>query len=364
MPFVSITKPTQGDPTKKTLADAIIDNLEDLNSRLAGVSLGVQNGSFEEDTDSDGIPDKWARTLYTGGSFTRDNTDQQHGLYSAKFTSPGGVGNGGGYLESTDFFSVSPNRPIEVLWEMKSSVVDVSNKVEITWYTSAQVSISTTALYDEAADNPTSWTGKSAVATPPATARYAKLRITGGHTSSTNAGDTWFDNVQVRLNAAVSVTEQFTANDTWTVPAGVHRARIRAWGGGGGGQSAAVVGGGGGEYAEEVVNVIPGEAHTVTIGAGGAIANAGGNTSVGSLITANGGGAGSGSGGSGGTGGGAAFSISGQVGRSGGTYEGQQGGSSPMGGFGGREQGEAGTAPGGGGGGNAAGAAGRVIIEY
>src|SRR3954471_16624864 len=118
MPFTAITKPPQGRATWKSIIDAIIDNLTYLfNRQTADVSLS--NGSFETDADADGYPDNWTFTQYPSGSFLRDNTDQRHGQYAAKFTSPGGAGNGGGYLHSDDFIPCSPNRPVEVLWEMK-----------------------------------------------------------------------------------------------------------------------------------------------------------------------------------------------------------------------------------------------------
>src|SRR4051812_45944323 len=109
MPYTAITKPPQGDPTRKSIIDTIIDDLAFLYSRSNTVTT-VVNPSFEDDTDSDGIPDGWTRTLFSGGTFLRDNTDQIHGLYSVKFTSPGGASNGGGYIENTDAFQCSPNR--------------------------------------------------------------------------------------------------------------------------------------------------------------------------------------------------------------------------------------------------------------
>ena len=60
----------------------------------------------------------------------------------------------------------------------------------------------------------------------------------------------------------------FTQNGTWTIPAGVTKIMIEAWGGGGGG--AAGGGGAGAAYIRsQVVNVSPGNL-TITIGTGGA----------------------------------------------------------------------------------------------
>lgn len=374
MPFVSITKPLQGTTTRKSQIDAIIDDLAFLFGSIGTIS-GVLNGSFEDDTDGDGVPDEWTKTLYTGGTFAIDTTDQQHGEASAKFVHPGGGGNGGGYLESSSFLPCSPNRPIEVLWELKCSAAGVSVKVELFWFKSDQTASTTpsTAIYNSTA-NPTSWTGLSASATPPSDARFCKLRLTGGHNGVATAGTVRFDDVLLRLKPANQIEEVLTATGNWTCPVGVHRVFIQIWGGGGGNNSASVLAGGGGEYAEGCYDVVPGTVYAYTIGAGGAGSgaggSAGGNSSFGALIAANGGAAASsGAGGSGGAGG--QLVIAGQAGTNitmaGGTPL-AWGGFSPRGGGGGVGN-NGGVIPGGGAGaanagGNQSGAAGRIVLRY
>ncbi|MBN8645186.1 MAG: hypothetical protein J0L61_08110 [Planctomycetes bacterium] len=82
-------------------------------------------------------------------------------------------------------------------------------------------------------------------------------------------------------NAAYTLSS-FTANNTFTVPAGVTRLFVEVWGGGGGGggtvnasplcaingPSGGISGGSGG-YASSVINVTPGEQLTVTVGTRG-----------------------------------------------------------------------------------------------
>lgn len=385
MPFTSITDPVQGEATKASLISAIIDNLEYLYGQINSASTAsVINGSFEDDTDSDGIPDAWTRTLFTGGTFLRDGTDERHGSYSVKFTSPGGAGNGGGRIESVDAFPVSPLRAFRVSWEMKSSSATVSNLVEIYWFKEDLTASATanTLLYSSSTANPTSWTAYAEVATPPSDARYAKVRLTGCSAASTAAGSTWFDNV-----FAEQMTKQriwtYDTGGTWTCPPGIYRVQVECWGGGGGGGKAApsAGGGGSGSYSLGNYNVTPGTGYVVTVGSGGLgggaggsgdSGDAGGTSSLGSLITAGGGGGGNGFSGAGGTvgavGTGAEFTIVGVAGSASGAGGG--GATSPRGGAGGAggASGTAGTAPGGGGGastggGNgASGAAGRVTI--
>lgn len=195
----------------------------------------------------------------------------------------------------------------------------------------------------------------------------------------------------------------FTVNGNFTVPAGITKVMVEAWGGGGGGGGASVVGasgggGGGGGYGRGIFAVTPAQAIAVTIGTGGAAATGGtlpgsnGNsTSFGALLTANGGGAGgayvgSPFGGGGGTVAGGnigAFSPSGSCGvyaSTGGAATGGTGGG-PNPGYGGAGDGSAnhgagaaagGMGSGGGGAGSsattigvaAAGGAGQVIVYW
>ena len=97
--------------------------------------------------------------------------------------------------------------------------------------------------------------------------------------------------------------QTFTANGTWTRPAGVTAVKVTVIGGGGGsggsgttaaGEAAAAGGGGGGGAAIEFITA-PGATETITIGAGGlagavdANAGAGGTSSFGAFCSATGG---------------------------------------------------------------------------
>lgn len=128
-------------------------------------------------------------------------------------------------------------------------------------------------------------------------------------------------------------TEVITKTQTWTVPEGVTSVNVFLFGGGGGSGASVKYpsysadtyangyggGGGGGYMAKSTLTVTPGQSVPVTIGAGGAVSKAGGTTSFGSLLSANGGSAGGdgttsgasngygGKGGDGGSGGGGSY---------------------------------------------------------
>jgi hypothetical protein len=143
--------------------------------------------------------------------------------------------------------------------------------------------------------------------------------------------------------------QEFTSTGTFVTPSNVSSIEVFlvAGGGGGGGGGAnnssgnnsigAGGGGGGGVTLKRFLSVTPGTSYTVTIGAAGSggtgasNATAGGNTSFGALLTANGGGAGSGGFGNTNT----LYSANANGGTGGGGAGLQNGGYSRNGGFGG-----------------------------
>src|SRR5687768_17668 len=197
MPYVEIDITAAGDPTRQPLIQTMIETEAFLHGAIStsGAIAGA-DGSFECDGDRDGYPDEWTYASGTNGVGAIVTNDTAHGGRAFKFTRSTGVGNSGGTLESADFFEVTPNRRITAQWQMKVTVAGVRVKVDIKWYTRAQVLISTSNLYDDSATNPTTWTHKSGSANPPATAYYAKLLITGGDTAPNVANcDIFFDDV-------------------------------------------------------------------------------------------------------------------------------------------------------------------------
>lgn len=181
-----------------TTADAVVYSDDDINVTSSTSSTGSGNlsinASFEDDTDADGIPDNWTRTLYSAGTFTLDTTDQFNGQKSIKFVS---TGTGGGYVTSTDTFAVSPSVGYSLGFAIKSTA-DVRNVVEVLWYqddgSASAVSASTTA-YDNSTTNPTSWTEQWAEVLSPSDAAFAAIRLTGCHSSDATSGTARFDAV-------------------------------------------------------------------------------------------------------------------------------------------------------------------------
>lgn len=155
----------------------------------------VKNYSFETATVDANTPDNWTITLYTAGTQILDDSagNQIHGAKSLKFTS---AGTGGGYAES-DFFGVQESVSVQITFAMKSSVADVRNLIELVWYDRSESLLSTSTILDDSTTNQTSWVDETGVATAPSNARFAKLRLTGCHSSDSTVGSTWFDNISV-----------------------------------------------------------------------------------------------------------------------------------------------------------------------
>jgi len=281
MSWTTITKPVQGDATKKSLIDAVIDDLSYLYNQISSLhGLAVPNPSFEADVDADSLPDEWTRTLYTGGTFAITgiglaDTACVHGQRAVKFTSPGGAGNGGGYIESTDYIETTPNRAVALSWQMKSTAATIRNKVELLWYTGAQIYISTSTLYTSIT-NSLVWTPQIASAFPPSNALYCKIRLTGAENTTTVAGSCYFDDV--RLLTARPYQNEITLTTpgayAWTCPTGVLLVDVEVMGGGGGGGGGhnggnGGSGGGGAGLSRKWYPVTPGTSYLITVGTGG-----------------------------------------------------------------------------------------------
>lgn len=205
-------------PVKQLLMQKVKDDLDYLYG-ISGPSSGgsPSNGSFEIDSDSDGVPDGWTKDLYPGGSGAFETTNPAHGAKAWKFIHPGGAGNGGGYLTS-DYVEIAQIKTYVLGFIHWASVAGMKNQVYVRYYDKDKIYISETQLYSSTA-NPTSPTYFIAAFTPPANARYIKVRGIGGYTDTNVAGTAYFDDIELLPYKQESryfyQTEVSTDSQTW-----------------------------------------------------------------------------------------------------------------------------------------------------
>lgn len=213
-----------GKPVTNGLMTTIKDNLDYLYGLSDPGYSGVLNGSFEIDSDADGIPDGWTRTLYTGGAGAREDgaTNQDFGRYSYKFTHPGGATNGGGQLTSEYIeISESVSPIVEFTWYGNSAC---KSEVKVEYFRAAKTSISTETLWTNvAASSPAAFARVVKFGLPPGEARFMKIIICGGVVDATYnaAGMVYFDNIRcnplpVEINGDdFTITEATTSSSSY-----------------------------------------------------------------------------------------------------------------------------------------------------
>jgi hypothetical protein len=184
----------QDQPVTEPLLTKVKGNFEYLYSMITS-PVGVPNPSFENDTDVDGTPDNWTLNLYTGGTFDLDDTSPNHGAKCAKFTHPGGAGNGGGYLTSS-YLECSPTIYYWLSFLLWASAAGMKNIVSVKFYDEDQSYLSETVLLSSTS-NPATATFYTYVFIPPAGARYMKIVLTGGYNDTDVAGSAYFDAVEI-----------------------------------------------------------------------------------------------------------------------------------------------------------------------
>jgi hypothetical protein len=167
-------------------------NPDGLTSSDDGTNL-ISNPSFESDTDADGTPDSWTLVNDPASTNARDTSESTDGAASFRFTS---AGSGGGTLTTTNFFPVNGVDNLQVNFDIRSTDATVKNIVRVEWYDISQVAISNTDVYDSVT-NPTAFESQKIAAIPPATARFAKIKLIGIDPSVVKTGSTFFDNLNV-----------------------------------------------------------------------------------------------------------------------------------------------------------------------
>ena len=200
---ISTAEIAQGKFVTAELMTKIKGNLD----YLYGINGGGQgpeilNGSFEVDSDADGLPDHWDCTAYAGGAVAIESTSPSEGAKSLKFTHPGGAGNGGGRADS-DYFPVTTAEGyyVQFLTWVSAGASAMKNKVQARYYTAAQVELSSASPADlySSTVNPTSPTRYAYDLTPIADCKFVKIRVVGGATDIDQAGVAYFDDVRVGI---------------------------------------------------------------------------------------------------------------------------------------------------------------------
>ena len=171
-------------------AGAVQDHNHDgVTSALVEVGPNYQrNGSFESDESG------WTFVDFSGGSHAISASGAQHGAKRLTCTSTV-LANGGSQALSGSFMPVAGGATYGVSVWVWASVANVSCRVEIVWYDSAQASISA-SIIQTYTNTPTTASVVTGSAAAPSTARYAKVRLTGGVAATgTAVGTISFDGV-------------------------------------------------------------------------------------------------------------------------------------------------------------------------
>lgn len=195
MAFTSLTEEetAAGAPGSEPLFRKILDNFDALNGQIGSLaSIDIPNGSFEIDSDSDGQPDSWTRSMYPGGTGGK-NVAPAEGAACLQIAHPGGAGNGGGYYDS-DYILCSGELTERIGLLHWASAAGMRNKVEVRFFDSGKIYIGMAVLYDSTS-NPTSKTQLDLAFKPLLNTRFYKLRLTGGYTDTDVAGTAYFDAV-------------------------------------------------------------------------------------------------------------------------------------------------------------------------
>lgn len=173
-----------GDPITQSLMQKIKDNDDFFNGMLGQFNtLDIVNGSFEQDSDSDGTPDNWTWTAHPGGS--KSIIAGIEGTNQFRVTVPTGVTNGGGTLDSDYYpvpqFTADSYRVLS--WILMCSMTTVGVKVTIRAYNGSKTYISSYDIFSATSGLPNSWQRYWAVlrsGSLPSNCRYIRVRLESG----------------------------------------------------------------------------------------------------------------------------------------------------------------------------------------
>jgi hypothetical protein len=213
---IQVKKPVRSEWGQKVKDN--FDYLYGIASSFVGSGI-VPNGSFEVDSDNDGVPDNWALNLYPGGSAAFSTANPAHGSQSWKFVHPGGSGNGGGYLDSAYIECFEYTRYIIGFIHWASNAA-MKNQVIVRWYDKDKLFLSSDTVYSSTS-NPTNRFIFLRGARAPNNATFLKIRVAGGYTDTNQAGSAYFDGITLdkflpHVRCSFTIDEATTENSGWT----------------------------------------------------------------------------------------------------------------------------------------------------
>jgi hypothetical protein len=171
-------------------AGAVQDHNHDgVNSALVEIGPNaIRNGSFEDGTNG------WTLTAYTGGTVATNTANDMDGATALAVTSTS-TANGGGDALSDEYVSCTGGLYYDFSVGVKASVANVSSKAEVVWYSDAKAQISAGTIYSTT-NTRTGATKIGAHVLSPSTARFYRVKLTGGIPGSGSAtGTVYFDGI-------------------------------------------------------------------------------------------------------------------------------------------------------------------------
>ena len=159
----------------------------------------AQNGSFEVDATSDGQPDNWTITPYSGSAIAITESVVRHGTKALEFNTAG-AGSGGGTATSAKF-PVTEGGDLSVSWSFYANNATTTNTFLIYWYDeddAASATPSTTLTMPASGSVPTSWTEYAESITVPSDATQGQIVLTGIASGGSNlTSKAYFDGISV-----------------------------------------------------------------------------------------------------------------------------------------------------------------------
>jgi hypothetical protein len=171
-------------------AGAVKNHIHDgVGSALIAVGGNLlRNGSFEDGESG------WTFADFSGGSHAISTSTHRDGAKALQITSTV-LANGGGTATSNEYLTIGGRQSVSLKFWLWASVANVSSKAEVIWYDNTQAQISASVVKSFTA-TPSAPTHHAAVVAAPDSARYYRLRFTGGvPASGTATGSVFVDGV-------------------------------------------------------------------------------------------------------------------------------------------------------------------------